>query len=165
MSESKFKRTIHAPNFQVDGGSDLVSALAAITSAQGDITSTESDISDLQTLIGNLLDLLAHQATTEVDLGNGFFGISVDTGALPDTDAKSVAHSVADVDYVAFSWGYAQDSMSGATLPLPNVSVTGTFPDNLVRMNVDRTNVVIETGTDRTAFDISRVSFIYSKSS
>lgn len=95
--------------------------------------------------------------------GKQVYQITVSIGALLDDAAKSVAHGVADVDYVLHHQGYAQVISTGATLPLPNISVTGTFPDNLVRTNVDRTNVVVETGSDRTAFDRAFVTFWYTR--
>lgn len=95
--------------------------------------------------------------------GKQVYQITVDCGALLDDAAKSVAHGVADIDFIIGHEGYSQDTSSGATLPLPNISVTGTFPDNLVRANVDRTNVVIQTASDRTAFDRTVVTFWYTK--
>lgn len=93
--------------------------------------------------------------------GRQVYQITVDFGALPDTDSKITAHLVADIDYVIGHLAYALDDDTGLTMPLPNVS--GTLAA-LVRFNVDRTNITCVTGSDRTAFETSAVTFWYVKS-
>lgn len=96
--------------------------------------------------------------------GEQVYQITVQTdlsGVLPNTASLIVNHGVADIDYVIAHLAYALDDATGATLPLGNVSQSALA--NNVRTNVSRTQVIISTGSDRTAFETHAVTFWYTK--
>lgn len=90
----------------------------------------------------------------------------VDFGALPNTATKSVAHGIT-IDAVTqpgirftHIYGTASDLTAPAYLPLPYASPTLV---NNIELSVNATNVVIITGSDRTAFTDTFVVLEYLK--
>jgi len=92
--------------------------------------------------------------------GKQVFQITFNFGALPNATSKISAHGVADIDFIILHWAYAMDNDTGLTLPLPNVSNT---LNPMIRFNVDRSNITCVTGTDRSAFETSAITWLYTK--
>ena len=77
-------------------------------------------------------------------------------GALLDTAAKSVAHSLAITDNVIVTrvYGASTDTTGHTYIPLPYASPA--LVDN-IELSLDATNVIVTTGKDRTAYDTTYV--------
>lgn len=86
----------------------------------------------------------------------------VDFGALPNTTTKSVAHGIAfDPNFtLTRMYGASTDPVNLLYLPLPYASPTSA---NAIEMYADATNVVIITGSNRSAFTRTTVVLEYSK--
>ena len=80
----------------------------------------------------------------------------IDTGALPNTATKNVAHNIAVTTDFVFTriYGCATDPVGLIGLPLPYASPTAA---NNIEVHVTATNVVITTGSNRAAFTKSHV--------
>jgi len=86
----------------------------------------------------------------------------INFGALPNTTSKSVAHSIAPDSNFTFTRIYAtaSDTSGISYLPIPYASGTTA---NIIELSVDGTNVVITTGSDRTAYTVCYVVLEYIK--
>ncbi len=93
--------------------------------------------------------------------GKPIYQKTIDTGALLDTGSNSVAHNVANIDMVLFHQGSGFIPSTGVTSPLPNVSISALT--TMIRTSVDRTNVIVQTGSDRSTYLESNVTIWYTK--
>ena len=86
----------------------------------------------------------------------------INFGALPDTDSKPIAHGVtfSTDSRLTRLYGAATDPDAISFLPLPFASPTAA--DN-IQLEVDGTNVIITTGSDRTAYTNVSVVLEYTK--
>lgn len=86
----------------------------------------------------------------------------VNFGALPNTAAATVAHDIAfNADFsLTRMYGAATDPAAFQYLPLPYASPTAA---NCIELSADATNVIITTGSDRTAFTRCTVVLEYTK--
>ena len=97
----------------------------------------------------------SNQSTTTIEPLNlrQVFRMVVDFGALPNTAEKSVAHNITDISS-AYSftrmYAVASDTTGMNYIPIPYASPTLA---NNISLRADATNVYIETGSDRTAFN------------
>ncbi len=119
---------------------------------------------DFSTLSGNY-------STTEVDTGytwidgSKIYKKTITIGSLPDTDTKRVAHGISSMDKLI-------DLRGGAKFPnyqLPIPCVSDPIRDDIgtkavVRVYVDSTDVIVDTGMDRTG-GYAYVTLYYTKTS
>ena len=84
----------------------------------------------------------------------------INVGALLDTEAKSVAHSLVITDNVIVTrvYGASTDTTGHTYIPLPYSSPT--LVDN-IELSLDATNVIVTTGKDRKAYDTTYVVVEY----
>lgn len=80
----------------------------------------------------------------------------IDFGALPNNTTKSVAHEIdVSTGVTGTKWtriyGTATNTANGSGIHIPHSSTTS-LGDN-IRINVDATNVNVQTGSDRTQFN------------
>jgi hypothetical protein len=105
-------------------------------------------------------------STSEQSPGNEWvdakevFSKTIDLGALPNASVKNVAHGLS-FDTVIMARGAAiRTSPSYVALPLPYVDDS---PNFAVRITIDGTNIVIDTGTsDRSAYT-GHLHILYTK--
>jgi len=86
----------------------------------------------------------------------------INFGALPNTSTKNVAHSITVDSNTTFTRIYAtaSDTTGNTYIPIPYAHATAA---NIVRLDVDATNVSITTGIDRTNYDTCYVILEYIK--
>lgn len=94
--------------------------------------------------------------------GTAIYKKTFNTGALPNTTTKNVAHNISNLDSVIKIEGWAYSSSAGFHFPLPYVS-SGQV-NECIGVYVDNSNIVIKAGVDRTAF-ASYITLYYTKSS
>lgn len=101
--------------------------------------------------------------TSQTPVLRQVFRTVVNFGTLPNTGTTTVAHGIDIVAAVAFTftriYGAATDPNT-EFIPLPYASPTDA--DN-IELSVDATNVIITTGSDRTAFTTTYVILEYIK--
>lgn len=91
--------------------------------------------------------------------GSAIYKKTIDFGALPNNTSKNVAHGISNLNKVIEMKGYTSN---GTTfIPLPMTSTTGAP----TAMNVDATNIIYTTSSDRTAYSETYVTLYYTKSS
>lgn len=103
-------------------------------------------------------------STTEQSPGNEWvdakevFSKTIDLGALPNASTKNVAHGLS-LDTVIMARG-AAIATGPVVLPLPYVDDS---PNFAVRITIDATNIIIDTGTtDRSSFT-GHLHMLYTK--
>ena len=86
----------------------------------------------------------------------------IDFGALPDTTTKSVAHGLTFDANTIFThiYGAASDPTGTTYIPIPYSSPT--LNEN-ISLSVDGTNVIVETGIDRTNYTTCYIVLEYIK--
>lgn len=82
----------------------------------------------------------------------------VDTGQLPDASVKNVAHGISSIDNIIKISGTATNG--SATLPLP---LAGQGDIYNITLSADKTNIIIQTGNDRSAYNKSTVEILFTK--
>ncbi len=92
--------------------------------------------------------------------GAQLFQKTIDTGTLPDTATKNVAHGVTGIDLIVDLYGFATTGTAHITLPYVSKAAL-TFQ---IGAEADDTNIIIITGMDRTPFTTSSVTILYTKS-
>lgn len=102
----------------------------------------------------------AEQATgyTWID-GSMIYKKTVNCGALPNSTAKYVAHSITSLGKFIKLEGYGRKT-SGGTYPLPYASAGS----NPIELYADNTNIEITTTSDRTDISECYVTLYYTKS-
>jgi len=86
--------------------------------------------------------------TTKYYEGKPVYRKLIDTGLLPVTSTKSVAHGISNIEQVVLIFGSA-DLITGGALTLPRAHPTA---GNDVDVYVDNTNVSLATGIDHSSF-------------
>ena len=94
--------------------------------------------------------------------GKSIYRKVINFGALPNTNAKSTAHSISNLGNIISVKGWTKRS-DGTTFPIPYVSGNNVIEDIAVYTN--NTNVVIYCGTNRTEFSTTYITLEYTKSS
>lgn len=86
----------------------------------------------------------------------------INFGALPNATSKTAAHGIGPTSVFTFTriYGTASDTTGLTYLPIPYAHATAA---NIIRIDVDATNVTITTGIDRTAYDTCYVVLEYIK--
>jgi len=86
----------------------------------------------------------------------------INFGALPNTGTTNVAHGIAPDSTFTFTriYGCASDTTGLVYLPLPYAAPTDA--EN-IRLYIDGTNVVITTGNNRSAYNVTYVVLEYIK--
>lgn len=88
----------------------------------------------------------------------------INFGSLPDTTSKSVAHNIANIDFIVNVWGMAKRENAvndvnffpiNESRPLNNIDAIGLF--------VTDTTIIIQTGVDRSNIPITYVMIEYTK--
>lgn len=88
----------------------------------------------------------------------------INFGSLPDTTSKSVAHNIANIDFIVNVWGMAKRANAvndvnffpiNESRPLNNIDAIGLFATD--------TAVIIQTGADRSNISITYVIIEYTK--
>ena len=102
------------------------------------------------------------QATgyTWVD-GSMIYKKTISIGALPNADAKSVAHGISSLGKVIKMEGYCFRSSDSTSMPIPFVSQNAAAQ---ISLYVAGTDVVVATGTDRSNTTDAYVTLYYVKS-
>lgn len=105
----------------------------------------------------NVINTLNEQrsySTEEVNTGEKWlsgqpiYRKTIDCGYLPNAGNKTIAHSIIGFDQAIKIFGVASSAL-GNNYPLPYVTLTNELNINLF---VDRTNIELSTGIDRSAF-------------
>lgn len=88
------------------------------------------------------------------------FRIVINFGALPNAGIKTVPHGLIVNNQYTFTriYGTASDTTGFNYIPLPYASATGA--DN-IELSVDATNVIVETTTNRTNFNVTYIVLEY----
>ena len=113
--------------------------------------------------------IIMDYSTSEVNTGakwidgSAIYKKTVNVGTLPDTTTKNVAHGISNLGTIIKIEGIAIGS--SYTTPLPFVAEpTAANQSTAIRLYATSTNVVVDTGTDRTALS-AYVTLYYTKSS
>jgi hypothetical protein len=94
-------------------------------------------------------------------IGRPIYRTVINFGALPNTGSKSVAHNITCYTQTSFTRIYGcatKPTTAFSYIPLPFASPV--LAEN-IKIEVDATNVVITTGSDRTAYTTSYVILEY----
>lgn len=97
--------------------------------------------------------------------GKPIYQKTVDCGALPNNDGKSVAHNITNIDKFISLNGIASQS-DGYSVPLAGVSNTNavtTNTDTNVALNANKTNIFIKTFYNMSSYVQSYVTLQYTK--
>lgn len=92
--------------------------------------------------------------------GNPVFFKEVDIGAMPNNTTKNVPHGISNLALIVAHDGKVFNTTNNATLPLPYVSGSTSY----VVITFDLTNIIIQTGTNLTAYNQGRMRLMYTKS-
>lgn len=86
----------------------------------------------------------------------------IDFGSLPDNTTKSVEHGITinDATRFVYIFGTANDPASRSYKPIPHASPTAS---SNISLDVDDTNITIETGSNLTAFTDVYITLGYVK--
>lgn len=105
----------------------------------------------------------ARTGATWID-GKVIYKKTISTGALPNTDTKTVAHNISNIDKVLSVTGFACSyrPTGDAFIPLPFVDTSDVY---LIGTWVNGGNIMIRSGSDRTNYTESYVTLYYTKSS
>ena len=126
---------------------------------------TDSDMNEIKQGINNSTSY----STTEQVVGTWIDGKPiyrkvVDFGALPNATTKSVAHNIANIDFIVNVWGMAKRENTdndvnffpiNESRPLNNIDAIGLF--------ASETSVIIQTGANRSNVPITYVVIEYTK--
>lgn len=102
-------------------------------------------------------------SNSEVDTGTTWiddltiYKKTIDIGALPDTDTKTVAHGITDFNMLINVTGSFSDGTNSAPLPYSSPTTTKN-----IQIYVDDTNISIVTGEDRSSYS-GYVTLYYTK--
>lgn len=94
-------------------------------------------------------------STTEQDTGlkwidgKEIYQCTIDVGFLTNNSTKSVAHGISNIDNIIKIEGIAIVSSGSNFVPLPSPSKSAAYS---VGVKVDKTNVSVETGQNRTTW-------------
>ena len=91
--------------------------------------------------------------------GKPLYQKTVDCGALPNNNTKTVNHNISDIDVIVHYYGIAQNGDTFFTLPYVHKSTVGAQ----VSVVALKSEVQIQTGSDRSAFTKSYVTLQYTK--
>lgn len=94
--------------------------------------------------------------------GKDIYFKTVNFGALPDNTNKSVPHDISNIDLILFKSGIAYNEDKSTELQLPHIAF-GSLSYYSISLDVNKTNVVITTGTDRTSLTDCFVTVYYTK--
>lgn len=147
-----------------------------VNTATGDLEELETtDKTDLVSAINELntnvnsLDDRDNYSTTEQVIGTWIDGKPIyrkviNFGSLPNAESKSVAHNIANIDFIVNVWGMAKRANAdndvnffpiNESRPLNNIDAIGLF--------ASETSVIIQTGADRSNVPITYVIIEYTK--
>lgn len=94
--------------------------------------------------------------------GSPVYEKTVDTGALPNNNLKNVAHGISNLGTLIEIYGAAYSSQDNAYIPLQFMNVAGlSYGTTIYASN---TNIIIQTGADRSKYTTSYVTMVYTKS-
>lgn len=91
--------------------------------------------------------------------GKPIYRKTVDFGALPNNNTKTVAHGISDFGKIVDLRGVATNNSSNTTLAIPH---PGNTLNNMISINITDTNVTIITGSNRSAYYCT-VTLYYTK--
>lgn len=91
--------------------------------------------------------------------GKVIYKKTVSTGALPNTNATYTQHGISNISKVIKAEGYATDGTSFHPLPYANTASNGS-----VAVQVTRTNIMLSTTSDQSAYTESYITLYYTKS-
>jgi len=93
--------------------------------------------------------------------GKPLYQKTINFGALPDAAEKFVAHNISNLDKITKLFGITSNS-SGGTFPLPFVNIE-TSPGYQIVLRATASDIVVRTGSDRTAFTNTFITLQYTK--
>lgn len=85
----------------------------------------------------------------------------VDFGALPDTNQKTVAHNISDIDIITSIQATGKHT-NGTTYPIPFAPASSN-PTYYIALTVNETSIVITCGSDRHFVTKCYVTLEYTK--
>ena len=88
------------------------------------------------------------------------FRKTFDIGTLPNNGIKNVAHEISEIPEnfrLLAMWGAATNTTTGASLPLPYVSIVG----NHIDLKMDATNIIITTNSNYSSYNESMIVIEY----
>lgn len=133
------------------------------------VLSIELDVANLSAsvlTIGEKLEDATTYSTSEkvvgkwVD-GSDLYEKTINFGALPNSDTKSVAHNISNVAHIWIYDGFAENSTSGFTNQL-NLSGGETI-NNQFYFGVTKTEIRCVANSDRTSYDNCYITLRYTK--
>lgn len=132
---------------------------------EGDTATTyEPYIDKVITLDGATIynEALQNYSTGEKIIGKWIDGSTlyrkvVDFGALPNATEKTVAHNIADIDFIVNVKGISYDNYSFFPLPF---SYSGNY---FIALYANKTNIIVNCGTNRTNYATTYVILEYTK--
>lgn len=123
-------------------------AVLNFTIPRGDKGEDATDYSQSEQVIGTWIN------------GKPLYRKTVSCGTLPNNTVKNVAHGISNLNIVTKVFGTTKNT-GGITFPLPFPSTAGLSAQ--IYFYVDGTNIVIGTGTDRSAFTTTYITLEYTK--
>lgn len=135
-----------------------IESLAAGTGiGDGAIASHNIDFATLN--FGNYSLAEKDTGFTWVD-GRTIYKKTINTGALPNSTNKNIAHGISGLSNIISMDGFAYSSTTNVTFPLPTVNTGPTFA---VGLQADKTNIRLQTGVDYSSYNSSYVTLSYTK--
>lgn len=153
----------------VPGSNELYTVTTPKIPVYDDLDAAEGDFSNLH--LGQLVatkDVGVYgsnsYSTTEKKTGGKWidgkpiYRKTIDCGALPNATNKTVNHNIANIDKVINQkgWSYNGDSF----FPLPYVFINASYQ---IKLFATKTQIQIETGSDRSGFTETYVTLEYTK--
>ena len=93
--------------------------------------------------------------------GKPIYAKTIDCGALPNNTSKSVAHNITNIDQVILMQGVSTAHTNGNTIPLPFTDVSR--PANGLQLYYTTSDIVLQTGGDRSIYTKTYVTLEYTK--
>ena len=94
--------------------------------------------------------------------GKTIYKKTVSLGALPNNNAKSIAHNISNFSTMLNLYGYAFRSSDQTFFVLPNTSNPSISSSTAINLTVNATTIVVTTGTDRSNM-VGYVTLYYTK--
>ena len=87
--------------------------------------------------------------------GTTLYEKTVDFGSLPNNAEKTVAHGITNINKIVEMIGTAYNTVGEVAIPIPLAVSTNTATDLPIQtsLTLNSSNVIIKTGSNRTAFD------------
>lgn len=147
-------------------GSILDAQNGRLNDVEAQAANTANDLNTLDETLGELTVKTTEWYTGEEVIGKWIdnrtlYRKIINTGSLPNSANKEVAHGISNLRRVVNLHGYAFRASDSVTLPLPYASTV----ELTVRLVADGSNIRVTTSSDRTNYTESYVIVEYTKTS